>query len=106
MGEIESIGSALHINDRSVEDLERWASLATATAAITFGLTRRSMPGICLALAATPLAYRGLTGSWPRGNGHGQRGDTRAALSGSRGVHVKESIRLERPIEEVYRFWR
>jgi len=43
-------------------------------------------------------------GSWPRGNG--QHGDSRAALSGDRGVHVRESIRLERPIDEVYRFWR
>jgi len=71
---------------------------------MAFGLSRRTVPGICLALAATPLAYRGLAGSWPRGNG--QQGDTRAALSGGRGIHVKESIRLERPIDEVYRFWR
>jgi uncharacterized membrane protein len=106
MEEIEPIGSALHIKDRSLEDLERWASLAAATAAIAFGLSRRSVPGICLAVAAAPLAYRGLAGSWPGGNGHGQQGDTRAALSGDRGIHVKESIRLERPIDEVYRFWR
>ena len=104
MEELESIGSALHIKDRSVDDLERWGSLATATAAIAFGLSRRSVPGICLALAATPLAYRGLANRWPRRNG--QHGDTRAALSGERGIHVKESIRLEQPIDDVYRFWR
>jgi uncharacterized membrane protein len=27
-------------------------------------------------------------------------------LSGDRGVHVRESIRLECPLEDVYRFWR
>jgi hypothetical protein len=34
MEEIESLGSALHTKDRGLEDLERWASLATATAVI------------------------------------------------------------------------
>ena len=64
------------------------------------------MPGYCLAIAATPLAYRGIAGTWPlSGNGRAAD-DTRVALSGDRGVHVRESIRLERPVEEVYRFWR
>jgi uncharacterized membrane protein len=27
-------------------------------------------------------------------------------LSGDRGIHVRESIRLEKPLDEVYRFWR
>ena len=30
----------------------------------------------------------------------------RIALAGDRGVHVRESIRLELPVAEVYRFWR
>ena len=30
----------------------------------------------------------------------------RAALGGERGVHVRESIRLEVPVADVYRFWR
>jgi uncharacterized membrane protein len=57
--------------------------------------------------AATPLAYHGLSGHWPRaGNGGRTNGDTRTALSGDRGVIVREAIRLEKPIAEVYRFWR
>jgi uncharacterized membrane protein len=32
-------------------------------------------------------------------------GDTRAALSGSRGIHVREAVRLECPVDDVYRFW-
>ncbi len=60
-----------------------------------------------MAVAATPLAYRGLVGKWPRiGNGRLAHGDTRAALAGKRGLHVRESIRLEKPLDEVYRFWR
>ena len=104
MEQIESMGSALHIGDRGLGSFERWASLATATAVMAYGLSRRTVPGMCLAVAATPLAYRGLAGSWP--GGIGGQGDTRAALAGDRGIHVRESIRLERPVDEVFRFWR
>src|SRR5690349_18412191 len=32
--------------------------------------------------------------------------DTRRALSGTRGVHVRESITIDAPVEDIYRFWR
>ena len=67
-----------------------------------YGFSRRSVPGVALAAAAaTPFAYRTLVGTWPFENG-----DTRTALSGSRGIHVREAIRLEKPVSEVYAFWR
>jgi uncharacterized membrane protein len=97
------IDSAPH---HDVSDVERLVSVATAAAAIAYGVSRRSVPGICLAAAATPLAYRGLVGTWPRLNQDRANGDTRVALAGSRGTHVRESIRLEKPLDEVYRFWR
>jgi uncharacterized membrane protein len=58
---------------------------------------------VALAAAAAPLAYRGATGGWPVING---AADTRAALSGDRGIHVREAIRLEMPLDAVYHFWR
>jgi uncharacterized membrane protein len=94
----------------SIGALERVAALTTATAVVAYGLSRRNVPGVFLAAAATPLAYRGLAGEWPRvGNGHSRhsaRDVTRTALGGSKGIHVRESVRLEKPIDEVYRFWR
>lgn len=57
-----------------------------------------------LALASAPFAYRGMTGRWP--TLVPQAGDSRHALGGTRGIHVREAVRLERPVEEVYRFWR
>ena len=91
----------------SIGAFERLAALTTATAVVAYGLSRRTLPGVCLAAAATPLAYRGLAGEWPRvGNGHTTQARTRAALGGERGIHVRESVRLEQPIAEVYRFWR
>src|SRR6476620_1774248 len=91
----------------SIGALERVAALTTATAVVAYGLSRRSLPGVCLAAAATPIAYRGLAGDWPRvANGLSPRTNTRAALGGTRGIHVWESVRVETPIDEVYRFWR
>jgi len=91
----------------SIDALERVAALTTATAVVAYGLSRRNLPGVCLAAAATPLAYRGLSGEWPRvRNGNSTRTGIRTALAGNRGIHVRESVRLEKPIDEVYRFWR
>jgi uncharacterized membrane protein len=90
----------------SYNQVERWLTLATATALITYGFSRRTVPGLFLAIAATPLAYRGVAGTWPRLDGIGMSDDSRVALSGDRGIHVREAVRLELPVAEVYRFWR
>ena len=96
----------VHNRDRYA-DYERWFTLATATALMTFGFSRRTPVALGLAIAATPFAYRGVTGEWPRfTNGAARRGDTRVALAGNRGTHVREAVRLEKPLAEVYRFWR
>jgi uncharacterized membrane protein len=90
----------------SYSDVERWVTLATASALIAYGFTRRSLPGMCLAVAAAPIAYKGLAGTWPLVNGARTSDDTRVALSANRGIHVREAIGLEKPLAEVYRFWR
>jgi uncharacterized membrane protein len=85
---------------------ERWASLAMATAIIAYGIRRRSVYGFCLAAAAAPLAYRGIAGRWPRfGNGWNDE-DTRAALLGAGSIHVRDSIRVARPVDQVFALWR
>src|SRR5690349_13791400 len=82
--------------------IERWPSLAAATVVLAYGFSRRSVPGVAIAAAAaTPFAYRTLAGKWPFENG-----DTRSALAGTRGIHVREAVRVERPVSEVYAFWR
>ena len=88
-------------------DLKRWGALAAAAAVIGYGVSRRSMSGLQMAAGAAPLAYRGATGRWPAALESlvNRDGDTRRALSGSRGIHVRESVRLECPVDEVYRFW-
>jgi len=94
-------------SEPSVDQLQRWGALAAAAAVIGYGVSRRSLPGLLMAAGAVPLAYRGATGRWPAGveSLMSSSGDTREALSGPRGIHVREAIRLECPVDEVYRFW-
>ncbi len=85
-----------------IREIERWASLAAATAFLAYGFSRRRASGVALAAAAaTPFAYRVVSGKWPFENG-----DTRSALSGERGIHVREAVRIERPVAEISAFWR
>jgi len=84
----------------SLADVEKWAALSGGALLLFAGARRRSP---MLALTAAPLLYRGVTGHWPALNG---ADDTRRALSGDRGVHIRESVRLEMPVAEVYGFWR
>jgi uncharacterized membrane protein len=57
------------------------------------GLMARGVTGTC-------AVKRALVGD------AGERHDTRRQLGGSAGIHVRESIIVARPADEVYRFWR
>lgn len=85
---------------------ERLGSMVVGGALLAYGLSRRSRSGTGMALAALPLLFRGATGSWPFSVSAFVPGDTRTALAGDRGIHVRESVRIEKPVDEVYRFWR
>jgi uncharacterized membrane protein len=96
-------------NGVTLGELERWSSVTAAAALMLYGASRRSATGLGLAIAAMPLAYRGLAGRWPpplESRLHRENHASRAVLTGDRGFVVHEAVRLERPIEEVYSFWR
>jgi uncharacterized membrane protein len=110
--------------DVNVGRAERWLSMVAGGALAAYGLKRRSTPGRVAALAGAVLLYRGATGrcnvyhalgvnrasehATERGTGMiADRGsDTRHKLGGRRGIHVEEAVTINRPIAEVYRFWR
>ena len=98
---------ALYDPSPSLADAENWLALGAGALLLLVGASRRSTAGACLAVSSAPLLYRGITGRWPDVlNGHAQPDSTKSALGGDRGVHVRESIRLEVPLADVYRFWR
>lgn len=98
---------ALSDHSPSLADAENWLALGAGALVLLVGASRRSAVGACLAVSSAPLLYRGITGRWPDVlNSDAQPDSTKSALAGDRGVHVRESIRVEVPIGDVYRFWR
>jgi uncharacterized membrane protein len=94
-----------------MSDVDRWLSLAAGTGLALYGISRRKPAGWVLAGVAGMLLQRGATGHCHAYdalgvNTAGTGEDTRRALSGSAGTHVEESVTINRPIEELYRFWR
>jgi len=103
---------------------ERWLSMIAGGALAALALKRRTRASGAAAIAGAELIYRGATGhchlyqalgvnraeslAFERGTGIiADRGsDTRRRLGGRRGIHVEESVTINRPIAEVYRFWR
>ena len=91
----------------TLADAEDWLALGSGALLLLAGASRRSAVGALVAATSAPLLYRGITGHWPAFATWLARPDsTERALGGERGVHVRESIRLELPRTDVYRFWR
>jgi uncharacterized membrane protein len=98
-------------SDRNLSEFERWASIAAGAGLAVYGLTRLKRSGWMYAAIGGMLLRRGASAHCDVYEALGMNtavdpGDTRAALRGSRGVSVLESVTINRPIEELYRFWR
>ena len=98
-------------SDRNLSEFERWASIAAGAGLAVYGLSRLKNTGWLYATIGGLLLRRGVTAHCDLYEAIGMNtaadpGDTRAALRGSRGVNVLESVTINRPLEELYRFWR
>lgn len=96
---------------RNISDVEKWISLAAGAGLTLYGVTRARRNGWMLAALGGMLVERGATGHCRvyealNVNTAGTGEDTRRALGGSAGVSVEESVLINRPVEELYRFWR
>jgi len=96
---------------RNISEIERWLSVAAGTGLTLYGLSRRRRSGWLLTALGGMLIERGATGHCRTYealgiNSAGTGEDTRRALGGGAGAHVEESVTINRPIEELYRFWR
>lgn len=100
-------------SDINVGDLERRASVLGGGALVLFGLTRRSLPGLLLAALGGGLVYRGATGHCHTyrvlsiSTAPGSRGKSPvASVPHGQGIKVEQSIVINKPPDELYRFWR
>src|SRR5262245_4500017 len=96
---------------RNISATERWMSVAAGTLMAAYGASRRRARGWALAGFGALLVRRGLTGhchtyDFLGLNTAGTGDDTRRVLGGSGGVLIDERITINRPIGDLYRFWR
>ena len=91
----------------SWSEVQVYAALGAAAGAVLLSVRRQPVAAMCLGAAATAITYQALarhrTALEPGANANHH---TRDALGGTRGIHLRESIRLERPVEEVFSYWR
>ena len=90
--------------DANVGSTERLMMLLGGAALLGYAWRNSSKK---VALASAGMLLRGATGYCPAYAAMGvNNADTKEALSGPRGIHVRESVTIEAPQEDIYRFWR
>jgi uncharacterized membrane protein len=88
----------------NVSSSERLVTLLAGAALLGYSWKNGSKS---LGLMSAGLLARGATGYCPAYAAMGVNGtDTRLALSGGRGVHIRESVTINAPADRIYRFWR
>jgi uncharacterized membrane protein len=98
-------------NRRNISETERWASMSAGATMVLYGLSRRSTTGWVFAGFGAWLFQRGASGrcrtyDWLGINTSNTASDTRRVLGGEAGAHVDESVTINRPLAELYKFWR
>jgi uncharacterized membrane protein len=87
-----------HVN---ISDQERWITSVGGGLFIGYGLTRRSWPGVALALAGGALTYLGVSGYSPLYQALGAN-----TAVNEQTILVERTITINRSPAEVYNFWR
>ena len=103
-------GGASTIN---VGQVERYASAIGGGALALYGVTRGTLSGVALALLGGALIHRGVTGHCNMYEAAGidtsegwHGANPLVSVRGGSGVKVEKSLTINRPPEELYRFWR
>lgn len=94
---------------KNVNDWERVASVAVGAGILYLAARRQGAGRALIGSTGTGLISRGLAGYCPvnAALGRERRQDhPHEALSGSRGVNLRESIRIQAPVEKLFAFWR
>jgi uncharacterized membrane protein len=77
----------------TMREAERWGSAMSGGALLVYGLKRRSLGGALLSVVGGGLVYRAALGRGP-------------SLTRVAGPRVDRCVTINRPVDEVYRFWR
>jgi uncharacterized membrane protein len=94
----------------NVGDIERWVSTLGGGALAGYGLTRGTLGGLALAALGGSLVYRGLSGHCmcyqALGISTAEPQGPATSVRAGHGVKVEKAITIDKPPEELYRFWR
>jgi len=92
----------------NVGDSERWLSAVGGGALAVYGLKRGGLGGALLLAVGGALVYRGYTGHCSAYAALGKNTAEPAPPEEyfERGIHVEESITVNRPAAELYAFWK
>ncbi|HEX8280910.1 MAG TPA: YgaP-like transmembrane domain, partial [Chthoniobacterales bacterium] len=104
--ELDGVRAALNIN---VPQPERIGSVAAGAGLVLFGLSRRSLSGVLLALVGGALVRRGVTGHcgmYEKLGVNSRQLNTEQGVRGNKGIKVMKTITVNRPPQEVYSYWR
>ncbi len=99
----------------NVGQTERWVSIIGGSSLLAYGLTRRDPAGFGIAALAGGLLWRGASGhcgmyqalgvnTTERENGKGT--GVHAGVPYELGIRVDHEIFIDKPVHELYRFWR
>lgn len=95
--------------DRNIPDPERIGSLAAGAGLLLYGLSRRSLGGVLLALLGGAFIHRGATGHcavYQQLGVNSRKLNPETGVPGNKGIKVVKSITVARRRDEVYRYWR
>lgn len=95
--------------EQNVKTPERIGSVVAGSALVLYGLSRRSLGGVVLALLGGGLLYRGSTGYcafYHQLGINSRQMNQESGVPGDKGIKVERTVRIARPPQEVYRFWR
>ena len=86
---------------------ERWISAAAGSALLYYGIRKRSWLGGLLALGGGNLLLRGALGKSLIYKAFGISTAGKSLVKSVKGaIKVEKSVTVDRPAEEIYRFWR
>jgi uncharacterized membrane protein len=79
-------------------DVERWASLIGGSTLVLMGLKDRSLRGALMAVAGGGLIYQGA-------KDRSTIQQTQDALGIEQSIKVEKTVTIDKPAEELYRYW-
>ena len=95
----------------NLAERERWLSLVSGGLLVLSGLSHKGIGRLLMGALGGALVYQGITGNSPvyrllGVNPAVQNDPERVSVPQEQGIHVRKTVTINRPVEELYSFWR